>query len=115
MASRTDTKASRRDATDGPAVGEALVRAILEHHTVAFDYRGVHRVVEPHLLGVHEAGEAVLVAYQTGGESERELPGWRTFIVAEIDDVASGGRSFPGARADFDRAAHGMTEIFARA
>ena len=38
---------------------EALVRAVLEHRTVTLVYEGLRRVVEPHLVGIHEAGEPI--------------------------------------------------------
>lgn len=98
------------------AVGEALVRATREHRTVRFDYDGLARTVEPHLVGIHEAGEALLLGYQTAGTSRSgEVPGWRTFVVAEIGDVELEDRRFPGPRPDFNPAGNHMTEIFARA
>jgi hypothetical protein len=93
---------------------ERLVRATLDHRVASFTYRGRRRTVEPHLIGLHEAGEALLVAYQTGGESgSGELPGWRTFVLTEIDAVDAEGEMFspqPG----FTPEAHRMVEIFAR-
>ena len=58
------------------STGERLVLAILDHQVVRIRYQGRDRTVEPHLLGIHEAGEPILVAYQTGGTSERgDVPG----------------------------------------
>ncbi len=95
---------------------ELVVRATLEHRAVSFTYHGAHRTVEPHLVGTHEAGEPLLVAYQTGGGSRSgEVPGWRTFVTAEMDRVEISATVFPGPRPDFSLAAHPMTEIFARA
>ena len=95
---------------------ERLVRAILEHRTVTFVYQGLRRTVEPHLIGIHEAGEPLLVAYQTAGFSgSGEVPGWRTFVTTEIESVEVEGPPFPGPRADFSTEAHAMVEIFARA
>lgn len=99
-----------------PTVGEILVRAVLERRPVRFDYHGLRRTVEPHLVGIHEAGEAMLVGYQTAGASQSgEVPGWRTFILAEIGDPALEEGRFAGPRPDFNPAAERMTEIFARA
>jgi hypothetical protein len=95
---------------------EMVVRATLEHRMLSFTYHGHGRAVEPHLVGTHEAGEPLLVAYQTGGESRAgDLPGWRTFITGEITRVEIMDQVFPGPRPDFDLAAHKMIEIFARA
>ena len=97
-------------------VGEALVRAVLEHRVVSFEYEGGRRTVEPHLVGLHEAGEATLIGYQTGGFSRSgDVPGWRMFIISEINDVRAEDRHFPGPRPDFNPQDQRMTEIFARA
>jgi hypothetical protein len=95
---------------------EMVVRATLEHRVLRFTYKGRPREVEPHLVGTHEAGEPLLVAYQTGGESTSgELPGWRTFTTAEVESVEIGEAAFPGPRPGFNPASHRMVEIFARA
>ena len=96
--------------------GERLVLAILEHRVARIRYQGRDRLIEPHLLGLHEAGEPMLVAYQTGGTSQSgDLPGWRTFITTAMGDVEVTDQSFPGPRSDLNPASHTMLEIFARA
>jgi hypothetical protein len=95
---------------------ERLVRAVLEHRVVRFRYKGQSRTVEPHLVGLHEAGEPMVVGYQIGGGSNSgEVPGWRTFITGSVEEVEVADERFPGARGDLNLAAHAMTEIFARA
>lgn len=94
---------------------ERLVLAILDHRVVHFRYQGRGRVVEPHLIGLHEAGEPMLVAYQTGGTSQSgDVPGWRTFITTAIEDVAVVDEQFQS-RGELNVLAHPMLEIFARA
>ena len=96
--------------------GERLVLAILHHQVVRIRYQGRERTVEPHLLGIHEAGEPILVAYQTGGTSgSGDVPGWRSFISTAVDEVELTGQHFPGPRSDLNAAAHPMIEVFARA
>jgi WYL domain len=98
------------------ATGERLVRAILEHRAVEFVYQGYRRTVEPYLLGLHEAGEPILLGYQTGGGSQSgDIPGWRAFITTGIGDVVVSDRSFAGPRSDFNPYGESMLEIFARA
>jgi len=98
------------------ANGERLVRAILDHRVVEFVYQGYRRTVEPYLVGLHEAGEPILLGYQTAGASHSgEVPGWRTFITTAIDNVDITDRSFTGPRSDFNPYGHAMLEIFARA
>ncbi|HEX5385992.1 MAG TPA: WYL domain-containing protein [Gemmatimonadales bacterium] len=97
-------------------VGEQLVRATQEHRVVTFMYDGLRRMVEPHMVALHGAGEAVLMGYQTAGFSRTgEVPGWRTFIVSEVQDLDVLDRTFPGPRPDFNAAHQELTEIFARA
>jgi WYL domain len=96
--------------------GERLVRAILNHQVIEFAYQGYRRIVEPYLLGIHEAGEPILLGYQTAGASQSgDIPGWRTFITTAIGDVEMTGTSFAGPRSDFNPFGHSMLEIFARA
>ena len=95
--------------------GERLVRAILDHRLVSFRYQGRERVVEPHLLGLHEAGEPMLIAYQTAGASRSgDVPGWRTFITTSMENVETLDQSFTP-RSDMRVSSHPMLEIFARA
>ncbi len=110
-------QASTRDpALQELTTGERLVRAILDHRIVEFVYQGHRRTVEPYLLGLHEAGEPVLLGYQTGGTSQSgEIPGWRSFITTAMGDVDLTDNTFPGPPADFNPLGHSMLEIFARA
>ena len=96
--------------------GERLVRAILGHHLVSFRYQGRERIVEPHLLGLHEAGEPMLVAYQTAGASRSgDVPGWHTFITTSMENVEILDGTFAAPRSDMRTSAQPMLEIFARA
>jgi hypothetical protein len=112
-----EARASWSARTDDELTGaERLVVAMLDHRLVRFRYQGHERVVEPHLLGLHEAGEPMLVAYQTGGGSQSgQVPGWRTFITTSIEDVVIDDRHVPGPRGDLAVNTERMTEIFARA
>ncbi|MEP6687758.1 MAG: WYL domain-containing protein [Gemmatimonadales bacterium] len=96
--------------------GERLVLAVLEHRVVRIQYQGHDRIIEPQLIGIHEAGEPMLVAYQTGGTSRHgRVPGWRTFITTSVEAVEPTDEHFAGPRGDFDFGAHRMIEVFARA
>jgi hypothetical protein len=93
---------------------EQLVRAVLDHRTVTLVYQGLRRVVEPHLVGIHAAGEPMVAAFQTGGFSHSgDLPGWRTFITTKVESVDPREERFTP-RSDGERMAEGMVEIFAR-
>ena len=96
--------------------GERLVLAVLEHRVARIRYQGRDRIIEPQLIGIHEAGEPMLVAYQTGGSSQSgDLPGWRTFITTSVEEVEVTDDHFAGPRGDLDVGAHRMIEVFARA
>lgn len=109
-------QAPGRESLEQLTNGERLVRAVLEHRVVEFGYHGYRRTVEPYLLGLHEAGEPLLIGYQSaGGSQSGEIPGWRTFVTTAIEDVQVTDRSFSGPRSDFNPYGHSMLEIFARA
>ena len=113
MSERPDVRpAARGTAEMTPA--EILVRAVLDHRKVTLVYEGQCRVVEPHLVGIHEAGEPMVAAFQTGGFSHSgDLPGWRTFITTKVESVDPREETFTP-RSDGDRMAEGMVEVFAR-
>jgi hypothetical protein len=97
------------------AIGERLVRAILERRDITLIYQGLPRLVEPHMVGIHEAGEPILVAYQTGGYSRSgDIPGWRTFITTEIERIEESDVGFPRPRSDFTDQFYPMIEVFAK-
>jgi WYL domain len=101
---------------EADSVGERLVRAVQDHRVVELVYHGHARTVEPHMVALHGAGEPVLFAYQTHGTSGGgDVPGWRTFIVSEIESVEATEQRFPGPRGDFDPSAAELVEVFARA
>ena len=113
MSEQPNAQAAARTAAE-PTPAEALVRAGLEHRTVTLVYEGLRRVVEPHLVGIHEAGEPMVAAFQTGGFSHSgDLPGWRTFITTKVESVDPRDETFTP-RSDCERMAEGMVEVFAR-
>jgi hypothetical protein len=78
--------------------------------------QGLQRTVEPYLLGIHEAGELLLLGYQTAGFSHSgEPPGWRTFITTEIHHVELDDSHFECRKVDYEAMTQPMLEIFARA
>jgi len=76
MAGPADERTELRGAGNGATIGEILVQAILNHRVVDLVYHGLRRSVEPYLVGIHQAGEAILLGYQTAGFSRSgDLPG----------------------------------------
>lgn len=78
---------------------DTLNRTILDRRVVTFSYRGHLRTVEPHACGVSSKAGPVLHGYQIAGSSASEPPpGWRTFALAEIQDLRISEETFPGRR-----------------
>ena len=73
---------------------EALIRtALREHRMVEFHYHGHERRAEPHALGRVKDDRLAMLAWQAAGSSRSAPPpGWRTFMLAEIEDL----RTAPG-------------------
>jgi hypothetical protein len=66
-----------------------LVEAIAARKTVRLTYRGAAvRVGHPHVLYRGPAGKLLLDMYQVGGySSSGDLPEWRMFELAGIDQI----------------------------
>jgi len=81
----------------GPAVGTAapkkspedLIRqALTGRRVLQFRYHGYTRRVEPHALGRVTADRRALLGWQVAGGSRSEPPpGWRTFVLGEIESL----------------------------
>ncbi len=55
---------------------------------VIVNYKGTNRVIEPYLTGINFKGNEVLRAYQVSGySSSGDLPAWRLFLIADINNV----------------------------
>jgi predicted nucleotidyltransferase len=77
--------------------------AIDEHRVIRFMANGAIRVAEPHVLGVKN-GELQILTWQTGGTSRSgELPGWRTFELANISRLDLAAETFAGPRSVTNR------------
>lgn len=77
--------------------------AIRARRLLRFVYDGYERVVEPHAYGVNTAGHEAVSAWLVGGWSaSAPEPGWRTFLVDGMRDVAALAERFDGPRAGYD-------------
>lgn len=77
--------------------------AIANRQLVRFNYTGDevpgYRTVEPHTLGVDLAGNYALSAWFLEGASEKNTgPGWRLYLLADMDDVTVLPNRFAGPR-----------------
>ena len=83
---------------------------------VTFRYRGLVRTVEPHIYGVNTAGHEALSAYQTDGFSRSsDRPGWRMFLVSDIEDLVVEDKTFKRTRSDYNPNDPNIPQIFAKA
>ena len=75
-----------------------ILQAISERRLLQLTLNGLVRIVEPHDYGLRK-GEALLLAYQIGGQSASGgLPEWRWLKVEKMCDVSLLDASFPGGR-----------------
>jgi hypothetical protein len=89
--------------------------AIRARRLVRFVYDGYERVAEPHLYGISTANHEVLSAYLVGGWSASEgAPGWRKYLVREMDDIQALAESFAGPRPGYNPDDRQMRQIFCR-
>lgn len=80
-----------------------LHTAIDNKQVVRFQYKGLDRIVEPHVLGTKD-GRLQVLTWQIGGESSRgTLPDWRRFFVDEISGGDLTGATFAGAKVTLGR------------
>jgi hypothetical protein len=79
-------------------IGGLIGVAIANKKIIEFDYHGHHRIAEPHVYGIHEGKEQVLV-YQIGGTSSTGgIPEWRRMDVSEITNLEVSEKVFAGPR-----------------
>lgn len=71
-----------------PSTAEIIRQALAERRVVQFNYHGHERRVEPHALGRVTEDRPALLGWQVSGDSASEPPpGWRTFLLAEMESV----------------------------
>jgi predicted DNA-binding transcriptional regulator YafY len=94
-----------------PSVCDAITRRNL----LMFGYRGVVRVVEPHLYGRTTAGNEALSAWMREGWSRTDPEGgWRMFRLDELTDLSVLPEQFSGPRPDFNPDDRHFMEVFCR-
>ncbi len=75
-----------------------IIAAIKAKKVLSFSYRGLPRVVEPHVYGFQD-GIAEFLGYQIRGSSSTgRLPNWRRFKLVSIQNLKILDEGFPGRR-----------------
>lgn len=94
-----------------------LAAAVRERRVITFWYNGLSRTAEPHTYGLHKStGHEVLSCFQTAGFSNSgELPGWRLYLLSEIQSLSITSSIYSRARPGYNPNDSRMQIIFARA
>ncbi len=75
-----------------------ITTAIANKKLVSFTYRGLLRIVEPHVYGIHD-GKAQLLCYQVRGTSlSGNIPNWRRVELSLAQNIQILDEDFPGRR-----------------
>lgn len=89
--------------------------AIRARRLLRFFYDGYERIVEPHVYGVNTAGHEAVRAWLVRGWSKSDSePGWRMFLVSQMQDVAAMAEAFEGPRGGFNPDDTQMEKIYCR-
>ena len=80
------------------SMDQIIIDAIDKKKMISFDYHGHNRIAEPHVYGIKDNKESLLI-YQTGGTSSSGgIPQWRRMFVNEMIGLQMTTQSFPGKR-----------------
>ena len=83
---------------------ELIKQAIAQKNLIDFDYRGLHRVAEPHVFGIKNGVRQALVYQIDGGSHSGKVTGWKRVDLHQmlrlkvLDLSFSGQRSFPSGK-----------------
>ena len=92
---------------------QTIIAAIKNQQVLSLTYKGVQRVVEPHAVGTSRTGNDVLRCYQTAGGHAKGGHEWDLLTLAKIENLASTGQNFVGARPGYSRGDKHMNTIYA--
>ena len=82
-----------------------ICEAIRSRKLMMYEYGGLIRVVEPHLLGAGDAGDPLLSGWLRPGYSRSDPQGgWRTWRVDRIGSAQILDQQFAGPRAGYNPA-----------
>lgn len=89
---------------------EIMKQAISQERLIDFYYQGLHRVAEPHILGVCNGITQALV-YQIDGQNKSgRLPNWKRIDIHEVSHLQILDKTFPGRRS-FPSGKHSSWDI----
>ena len=77
---------------------EIILKAIKEKKLIEFVYHGYIRIAEPHIYGMLNGKEQILI-FQIGGQSSTgNLPNWRRVQIDQISKLRMLDENFAGKR-----------------
>jgi predicted DNA-binding transcriptional regulator YafY len=92
----------------------AIIDAVENRKLLEFEYDGLHRVVEPHTVGISKTGKESLSAFQTSGESARgSVPCWGQFSLSKIENLNVLDDNFIGTQPGYSKGDSRMSRIYA--
>ncbi|MDT0676983.1 hypothetical protein [Autumnicola musiva] len=95
-------------------MNKTVIKAIENRNLLKFTYHEHYRLVEPHRYGRFKNGNENLLAYQTEGTGENpEIPGWKMFKVAEIENLNVLDMKFTSKRPGYEFGKTDMELIYA--
>jgi hypothetical protein len=81
-----------------------IIDAIKNKQMLVVVYKGLPRIIEPHIVGAAKNGNEYLRCFQTGGTSCTDEYGWKIMDLKKIQMVSLlPNQFFPNARTDFIR------------
>lgn len=89
-----------------PTAWAPLEAALRQRQPVHVSYHGRQRLISPHALGWNNNGRALVLGYQTGGQtstgglSADPRQRWRCLFVDEVDHVTDADPAHPWGTAD---------------
>lgn len=92
---------------------QTIINAIRNREVLSLTYKGIHRVVEPHTVGVSTTGKDVLSCYQTQGFHIKPGHEWDLLTISKIENLSRTGDSFVGTRPNYSRNDSRMVRIYA--
>jgi hypothetical protein len=78
---------------------DLLIDAIARRRLIEFDYRGHHRIAEPHIYGRLNDADQMLVFQIGGTSSSGGLPEWRLINLSGVINLRLLEDGFDGPRA----------------
>jgi hypothetical protein len=91
-----------------------IIDAINNRQILTFIYSGIHRVVEPHAVGISSTGNEVLRCYQTKGGHISLGHEWDLCDLQKIHNIQVATEQFREPRPHYKRGDKGMIRIFAQ-